>query len=184
MRSSMVLLAALVIVSGSASTGAAAPASAPKTDAALDNWNNVQKLEEDGAVRVTQKNGERFFGHVMSVSALELKLELVDASKTIARDDVRLVERFPRSFPRSVSGAAVGVGAALSLSSSSTPQGYYESVAPAPVVLDKSSTHLRNGYYVNAVELVGSSIDRIATAIENTRKTVVVYVVPEPSETT
>lgn len=170
----------LALAAGCASTNAVAPTVQSQARASVDtqSWNGVQKLSEGSAVRVTRKDGERYFGHVMSVSALDIKLELVDASKTIARDDVRLVERFPRSFPRSLPGAAVGVGAALSLASSSTPEGYYESVSPAPENLDKATEHVKNGYYVNAVELVGASVDRIATAIEASRETVVVYEVP------
>lgn len=167
----------LAFVAGCASSGALAPAAAPTTQASVgtQSWKNVQSLSEGTAVRVTQKDGERFFGHVMAITALEIKLELVDASKSILRDDVRLVERFPRSFPRSLPGAAAGVGAALSLASSSTPEGYYESVAPAPENLDKSTEYVKNGYYVNAVDLVAGSVDRIANAIERTRETVVVY---------
>lgn len=176
-----IMATALVIASGCASTGAILPDQAPKVSSAApspSSWSTVQSLDEGVAVRVTRKDGERFFGHVMAVSAFDIKLELVDASETLLREDVRLVERFPRSFPRSLPGAAAGVGAALSLASSSTPSGYFESVSPAPEVLDKSTEHVRNGYYVNAVELVGASVDRVANAIEGTRRTVVVYEVP------
>jgi hypothetical protein len=111
----------------------------------------------------------------MVVTDLKLTLELEAGSQSIARSDVLLIERFPTSFPTSVPGAAVGVGAALTVSSSSTPETYRRSVAPAHETLDKASTPLRDGYYVDALELVGETAERVKKAIEQTRKTVVVY---------
>jgi hypothetical protein len=142
---------------------------------ASQEWSAVEKLPVGTAVRVTNRAGDRAYGRVMAVTDLRLTLELEAGSLPIARDEIVLVERFPTSFPMSIQGAAVGVGAALSLSASSTPETYRRSVAPAQETLDKASTPLRDGVYVDALELVGTTAERVSKAIENTRKTVVVY---------
>ncbi len=142
---------------------------------ALDRWSNVEKLPVGTAVRVTESDGDKAYGRVMTVTDLRLVLELEAGSQTIARSEIVLIERFPTSFPKSVPGAAVGVGAALSLSASSTPETPRRSVAPAHETLDKASTPLRDGVYVDALALVGSTAERVNKAIERTRKTVVVY---------
>jgi hypothetical protein len=139
------------------------------------HWSAVAKLPPGTAVRVTNRIGEKAYGRVMAVTDLGLTLELEAGSLPIARDQIVLIERFPTSFPKSIGGAAVGVGAALSLSSSSTPETYRRSVAPAQETLDKASTPLRDGFYVDALELAGTTAERVGKAIEKTRKTVVVY---------
>jgi hypothetical protein len=48
-------------------------------------------------------------------------------------------------------------------------------VAPAQETLDKGTTPLRDGVYVDVLELVGTTAERVNKAIERTRKTVVVY---------
>jgi hypothetical protein len=111
----------------------------------------------------------------MTVTGLRLTLELEAGSQAIPREEIVLIERFPTSFPRSIPGAAVGVGAALSLSASSTPETPRRSVAPAQETLDKASTPLRDGVYIDVLALVGSTAERVNMAIERTRKTVVVY---------
>lgn len=149
---------------------------APETNpAALDRWSTVEKLPVGTAIRVTERDGDKAYGRVMTVTDLRLVLELEAGSQTIARDEIVLIERFPTSFPKSVPGAAVGVGAALSLSASSTPETPRRSVAPAQETLDKASTPLRDGVYVDALALVGTTAEMVNKAIERTRKTVVVY---------
>ena len=145
------------------------------SDAASFEWSNVGKLPVGAAVRVTERDGEKAYGRIMSVTDLNLTLELEAGSRSIARSDILLIERFPTSFPRSVPGAAVGVGAAFAVASSSTPETYRRSVAPARETLDQASTPMRDGYYVDAVELVGETAQRVGSAIERTRRTVVVY---------
>jgi hypothetical protein len=141
----------------------------------LDRWSSVEKLPVGTPVRVTARDGQKAYGRVMTVTGLRLTLELEAGSQAIPREDIVLIERFPTSFPRSIPGAAVGVGAALSLSASSTPETPRRSVAPAQETLDKASTPLRDGVYIDALALVGSTAERVNMAIERTRKTVVVY---------
>lgn len=162
-----------VLASGCASKAVDADRAGP--DAASFEWSNVEKLPVGTAVRVTERDGEKAYGRFMSVTHLNLTLELEAGSWSIARSEILLVERFPTSFPRSVPGAAVGVGAAFAVSSSSTPETYRRSVAPAREVLDQASTPIRDGYYVDALELVGETAERVGRAIERTRRTVVVY---------
>ena len=160
------------VASGCASKGLDADRAASDPPRELSN---VEKLPVGTAVRVTERDGDKSYGRVMVVTDLKLTLELEAGSQSIARSDVLLVERFPTSFPTSVPGAAVGVGAALTVSSSATPETYRRSVAPAHETLDKATTPLRDGYYVDALELVGETAERVKKAIEQTRKTVVVY---------
>jgi hypothetical protein len=162
-----------VLASGCASK--AVDANRAAAEPAPFEWSNVEKLPTGTAVRVTERDGDKAYGRVMGVTDLKLTLELEAGSESIARSDVLLIERFPTSFPKSVPGAAVGVGAALSLSSSSTPETYRRSVAPAQETLDKASTPLRDGFYVDALALVGTTAEMVDKAIERTRKTVVVY---------
>jgi hypothetical protein len=169
---SIVLPMVLAVLAGCASKGLDADRAASDP---LREWSNVEKLPMGTAVRVTELDGDKAYGHVMAVTNLKLTLELEAGSQTIARSDVLLIEKFPTSFPTSVPGAAVGVGAALSVASSSTPETYRRSVAPAQETLDKASTPLRDGYYVDALELVGETAERVKKAIERTRRTVVVY---------
>jgi hypothetical protein len=162
-----------VLGSGCASKGVDADRAA--SEPASQEWSAVAKLPVGTSVRVTERDGDKSYGRVMGVTDLKLTLELEAGSQSIARSDVLLIERFPTSFPKSIPGAAVGVGAALSLSSSSTPETYRRSVAPAQETLDKASTPLRDGVYVDALALVGTTAERVAKAIERTRRTVVVY---------
>ena len=145
------------------------------SEPASQEWSAVEKLSVGTAIRVTERDGDKAYGRVMVVTDLKLTLELEAGSQSIARSDVLLIERFPTSFPTSVPGAAVGVGAALSVASSATPETYRRSVAPAQETLDKASTPLRDGYYVDALELVGETAERVKKAVERTRRTVVVY---------
>jgi hypothetical protein len=147
--------------------------------ASLDRWSSVEKLPVSTAIRVTARDGAKAYGRVMTVTDLGLTLELEAGSMTIERERIVLIERFPTSFPKSIPGAAVGVGAALSLSASSTPETPRRSVAPSQETLDKASTPLRDGVYVDALALVGSTAERVSKAIEATRRTVVVYRVRE-----
>ncbi len=147
----------------------AAPEPAPH------EWSNVKKLSVGTAVRVTERDGDKAYGRIMAVTDLRLTLELEAGSQSIARSEVLLIERFPTSFPKSIPGAAVGVGAALSLSSSATPETYGWSVAPGKETLDTASTPLRDGVYVDALALVGTTAEMVGKAIERTRRTVVVY---------
>jgi hypothetical protein len=167
-----VLLAFLAF--GCASTASVAPEGDPSA-AALGDWANVEKLRIGTPVRVTERDSDKSYGRVMVVTSLKLTLELADGSKAIARDDVALVERFPASLPGSVPGAAVGFGAALTLSSSATPDTYRTSVAPGTDSLEKEAFPITNGYYVDALELVGRSVEMVDRAIESSRSTVVVY---------
>jgi hypothetical protein len=146
--------------------------------ASLDRWSSVEKLPVGTAIRVTARHGAKAYGRVMTVTDLGLTLELEAGSMTIAREQIVLIERFPTSFPKSIPGAAVGVGAALSLSASSTPETPRRSVAPAQETLDKASTPLRDGVYIDALALVGTTAEQVSRAIEETRRTVVVYRVP------
>jgi hypothetical protein len=109
------LLAVLLVAlaAGCASTGKVAPST--ERQVALDDWSNVEKLRIGTPVRVTERDGDRFYGRVMTVTSLRLTLELVDASQMIERAEIVLVERFPASFPTSFTGGAVGIGAALAL---------------------------------------------------------------------
>ncbi len=167
----IVFLAMVLAVLASSCAG-----KAPEADpAALDRWSSVEKLPVGTAIRVTERDGDKAYGRVMTVTDLRLTLELEAGSQTIAREEIVLIERFPTSFPKSVPGAAVGVGAALSLSASSTPETPRRSVAPAQETLDKASTPLRDGVYVDALALVGTTAEMVNKAIERTRKTVVVY---------
>jgi hypothetical protein len=170
-RLGFVMLATVAL--GCASTGDVAP-SEPSA-AALADWSNVVKLRVGTPVRVTDRDSDKFYGRVMAVTSLKLTLELVDGSKAIARDDVALVERFPASLPGSVPGAVVGFGAALTLSSSATPDTYRTSVALGTDSLEKVAFPITNGYYVDALELVGRSVELVDRAIERSRTTVVVY---------
>jgi hypothetical protein len=145
------------------------------SEPALHEWSNVKKFPTGTAVRVTERDGDKAYGRIMAVSDLKLTLELEAGSQSISRSEVLLIERFPTSFPKSIPGAAVGVGAALSLSSSATPETYGWSVAPGKEALDSASTPLRDGYYVDAAKLVGTTAEMVSRAIERTRKTVVVY---------
>ncbi len=162
-----------VLASGCASKGVEADRAASEPPS--HEWSAVAKLAVGTAVRVTERDGDKSYGRVMSVTDLGLTLELEAGSQAIARAEIALIERFPTSFPKSVPGAAVGVGAALSVASSSTPETYRRSVAPAQETLDKASTPLRDGVYVDALALVGETAERVGKAIEKTRKTVVVY---------
>jgi hypothetical protein len=143
--------------------------------ASLDRWSSVEKLPVGTAIRVTARDGSKAYGRVMTVTDLGLTVELEAGSQAVPREEIVLIERFPTSFPKSVPGAAVGVGAALSLSASSTPETPRRSVAPAQETLDKASTPLRDGVYIDALALVGSTAERVNRAIERTRTTVVVY---------
>jgi hypothetical protein len=169
-----VLSILLTGAAGCASTGAVEPTTSP-TAASLDDWSNVQKLRIGTGIRVTEADGDKSYGGVMVVTSFELTLELVDGSKAIARDQIVLVERFPASVPTSLPGAAVGIGAALTLSSSATPDTYRRSVAAGTDTLDKESFPITNGYYVDALGLVGRSVEWVDRAIESSRTTVVVY---------
>ena len=162
-----------VLASGCASKGLDADRAA--SEPAPQEWSAVAKLPVGTAIRVTERDGDKAYGRVMVVTDLRLTLELEAGSETIERNEIVLIERFPTSFPKSIPGAAVGVGAALSLSSSSTPETYRRSVAPAQENLDKASTPLRDGVYVDALALVGTTAEMVNKAIERTRKTVVVY---------
>jgi hypothetical protein len=164
----------LIFASACASTRGGASEPSPR-EARLSDWNNVTKLSNGIPIRVTTLDGERSYGRVMSATSQGVTLELEASSVTLARETVALVERFPASFPNSVPRVAVGVGAALSLSSSSSPATYRRSVAPAHEILDKTNEHTRNGYYVDTVELVGRTAQMVDRAIESTRRTVVVY---------
>lgn len=163
-------LVALAVL-GCAMNGAASHPQSP----AIHSWSNVEKLSQGTAVRVTERDSDRVYGRVMVVTALDLTLELESSSQTISRDEIVLVERFPTSFPASVPKATVGLGAALTLSSSATPRTYQVAVAPAPVSLEAGNEQLRDGVYVDAVALVASGAQMVSKAIESTRKTVVVY---------
>jgi hypothetical protein len=145
------------------------------SEPASQDWSAVTKLPVGTAVRVTERGGDRAYGKVMTVTALALTLELEAGSQSIARNEILLIERFPTSFPKSFSGAAVGVGAAFSVAASSSPETYRRSVAPGQENLDKASTPLKDGVYVDALALVGETAERVNKAIEKTRKTVVVY---------
>jgi hypothetical protein len=141
----------------------------------VHSWSNVEKLSEGTAVRVTELDSDRVYGRVMKVTALELTLELESSSRSIPRDEIALVERFPTSFPKSVPGATVGLGAALTLSSSATPKTYQVAVAPAPMSLDAGDEQAKDGVYVDAVAVVATGAQMVSKAVEKTRKTVVVY---------
>jgi hypothetical protein len=145
------------------------------SDAALHSWSNVQKLPVGTAVRVTERDLDRAYGRILSVSDLNLTLELEAGSQSIPRSEIILIERFPASVPTSLPGAAVGVGAAFAVATSATPETYRPSVAPAHDTLDKAATPLRDGVYVDAVALVGETAERVGGAVERTRKTVIVY---------
>lgn len=162
-----------LLASGCAAKGLDADRAA--SEPAFQEWSAVAKLPVGTAIRVTRRDGDKAYGRVMVVTDLRLTLELEAGSESIERNEIVLIERFPTSFPKSVPGAAVGVGAALSLSSSSTPETYRRSVAPAQETLDKASIPLRDGVYVDALALVGTTAERVNKAIERTRKTVVVY---------
>lgn len=170
-----IALPLVVAISGWACASKTVDLDRTASDSASHEWSAVAGLPVGTAVRVSERDGDKAYGRVMEVTDLRLTLELDAGSLPIARDEIVLVERFPTSFPKSVPGAAVGVGAALSLSASSTPETYRRSVAPAQETLDKASTPLRDGIYVDALELVGTTAERVNKAIENTRKTVVVY---------
>jgi hypothetical protein len=169
---------ALLLVLAALASGCAAKA-VDSDRAALEtgsrDWSAVAKLPVGTAVRVTHRSGDRAYGLVMVVTDTRLTLELEAGSLPIAREEIALIERFPTSFPRSVPGAAVGVGAAFAVASSSTPETYRRSVAPARETLDQASTPMRDGYYVDALALVGETVERVGRAIEGTRRTVVVY---------
>jgi hypothetical protein len=151
-----------------------AAAAAPQ-DPEIHAWSNVEKLPEGTAVRVTELDSDRAYGRVMKVTAFELTLELESSSLSISRDEIALVERFPTSFPKSIPAATVGLGAALTLSSSATPRTYDVAVAPAPVSLEAGNQQASDGVYVDAVALVATGAQMVSKAIEKTRKTVVVY---------
>jgi hypothetical protein len=138
-------------------------------------WSNVEKLEMGTSVRVTELDGDKWYGRVMQVSHLKLVLEEEAGSRSIARNEISLIERFPTSFPKSIPRAAVGVGAALSLSSSATPETFQPSVAPTHDTLDQASTPMRDGVYLDALALVGTTAAMVDRALERTRTTVVVY---------
>src|SRR3990172_827219 len=161
-----------VLASGCASKGVDAGRAASEP---AQEWSAVAKLPVGTAIRVTERDGDKAYGRVMAVTDLRLTLELEAGSETIARDEIALIERFPTSFPKSVPGAAVGVGAALSLSSSSSPETVRRSVAPAPETLDKGTTPLRYRLYLYFLHLLGTTAEMVDKAIERTRKTVVVY---------
>jgi hypothetical protein len=138
-------------------------------------WSNVEKLKVGTSVRVTELDGDKWYGRVMQVGSRNLVLEEEAGSRSIARNEIALIERFPTSLPRSLPGATVGVGAALSVSSSATPETFQPSVAPAQGTLDQASTPMRDGVYVDALALVGTTAAMVDRAIERTRTTVVVY---------
>ncbi len=48
-------------------------------------------------------------------------------------------------------------------------------MAPGQETLDKAAIPLRDGVYVDALDLVGATAERVNKAIESTRTTVVVY---------
>jgi hypothetical protein len=176
MKSIVLPMVLAVLAAACASKGRdAGTVSSASSPQAPREWSNVLKLPVGTAIRVTERDGDKAYGRVMSVTDQRLTLELEAGSQTIPRSDVLLIERFPTSIPKSVPGVAVGVGAALSLSSSSTPETYRRSVSTAQETLDKGSTPLRDGVYVDALELVGTTAERVGRAIERTRKTVVVY---------
>jgi hypothetical protein len=139
------------------------------------DWSNVEKLKVGTSIRVTELDGDKWYGRVMQVSTLKLVLEEESGSRSIARSEISLIERFPTSLPKSIPRATVGVGAALSLSSSATPETFQPSVAPAPDTLDQASTPMRDGIYLDALALVGTTAAMVDRAIERTRTTVVVY---------
>ena len=170
------LLSAILVTlaAGCASTGTVDPVSEPSA-ARLADWSNVESLRVGTPVRVTERDGDKSYGRVMVVTSLKLTLELVDGSKSIARDEIALIERFPVSVPTSLPGAAVGVGAALTLSSAASPDTVSPDVAASHHTLDKATVPITNGYYVDALELVGRSAEMVNRAIESTRETVVVY---------
>jgi len=173
MRKALLPMVLAVLASGCASKAVDSERTA--SEPGSSDWSVVAKLPVGTPIRVTEKDGDRAYGRVMTVSNLKLTLELEAGSQAIARDEILLVERFPTSFPKSVPGVAVGVGAALSVSSSASPETYRRSVAPAQETLDKASTPLRDGVYVDALALVGETAERVGRAIERTRRTVVVY---------
>jgi hypothetical protein len=161
---------------GAACAAKSGGSSEPSPEAArVFDWSNVTKLSVGTPVRVTKKDGERTYGRLMVATRQELTLELEAGSRTMARETISLVERFPTSFPQSLPRAAVGVGAALSLSSSSAPNTYQRSVAPAQENLDQATEPTHNGIYIDTAELVGQTAQMVDRAIESTRKTVVVY---------
>jgi hypothetical protein len=139
------------------------------------DWSNVEKLKVGTSIRVTELDGDKWYGRVMQVGSLKLVLEEEAGSRSIARNEIALIERFPTSLPRSLPGATVGIGAALSLSSSATPETFQPSVAPTHDTLDQASTPMRDGVYVDALALVGTTAAMVDRAIERTRTTVVVY---------
>ncbi len=171
MKDAVLPMVFAVLASGCASKGL----DEERPGAPPQEWTNVEKLPVGTAIRVTEHDGDKAYGRVMAVTDLNLTLELEAGSQSIARSNVLLIERFPASFPTSVPGAAVGVGAALTVASSSTPETYRRSVAPAHETLDKASIPLRDGYYVDALKLVGETAERVKKAVEQTRRTVVVY---------
>lgn len=176
-RLAALALGPLVLASACASTGAVATVP-PDDTARFGDWANLEKLEklEEGTpIRVTERDGLRHYGPLMEVTGLELKLELVAGSVSIARPDVALVERFPASFPKAFPSAAVGVGAALAVSTASSPEGYRESVGPTQDVQGKESEIARNGVYVDLLDLVGTTVEMVDRAIESSRETLVVY---------
>jgi hypothetical protein len=139
------------------------------------SWSSVEKLPAGTAVRVTERDSDKWYGRILSVSNLNLALELEAGSRSIPRGEVVLIERFPASVPTSIPGAAAGLGAALAVASSATPDVSLQSVAPTHDVLDSAEIPLKDGVYVDALSLVGESAGRVARAVERTRKTVVVY---------
>jgi hypothetical protein len=167
----MKAVAFAILALGCAMNAAAAVPPGPEVHA----WSNVEKLPEGTAVRVTELDSDRVYGRVMKVTALDLTLELESSSRSVSRDDIALVERFPTSLPKSIPGATVGLGAAMTLSSSAAPRTYQVAVAPAPVSLESGNEQLRDGVYVDAVALVATGAQMVSNAIEKTRKTVVVY---------
>ncbi|MGH9320937.1 MAG: hypothetical protein ACRD3V_13760 [Vicinamibacteria bacterium] len=173
MKYAVLPLLTFILASGCASKGV--DADRATADATLHDWSHVEKLAVGTPVRVTEKDADRAYGRIMVVTDLRLTLELEAGSETIERSDIALIERFPTSFPKSIPNAAVGVGAALSLSSSSSPKTYSRSVAPSQETLDPQGEHTRNGYYVDALSLVGTTAEMVKKAIESSRTTVVVY---------
>jgi hypothetical protein len=173
-----------VLTSGCASKGVDADraASAP----APQEWSNVEKLPVGTAVRVTERDGDKFYGRIMTVTDLRLTLELEAGSQSIARSEILLIERFPTSFPTSVPGAAVGVGAALSVASSSTRN--LPTVRwPDPGDPGQSEHALRDVLRRRPRARRGDR-ERVKKAVERTRTTVVVIApaewrcLPRPDE--
>jgi hypothetical protein len=172
--SAIALFAIVLSTSCAPSTERIAAKASDPDEARIGLWENVERLETDTAVRVTRRDGERFYGRVMSVSNLRITLALTDRSQSIPRSEVLVIERFPIHFQSAVPKAAVGVGAALSLSSSSAPKNYSRSVAPAHEAMELPSRY-RDGYYVDALELAGTAIQMTAEALERARQTRIVY---------